>query len=341
MVRCLKAEAISATTKRSLRTQHPCPVSTFLGVPSMRVNPRRSFLPRQALRLATATAVVFVSFSLAGCMTSRREEELQSNILRLERKLAEVEKQILVRDRTFDNVKSTTEDANRRMQSAKNEVEELRRQLALTQGAIDELRVKMTRVQEVSGTSLPEADESMSGKVATLDDAVTTLDRRVTRMELLAAPLIEKQQNDKPASGATGAKGTKAATASKFKTAGELSRTLGASYAQKDYKKVIATASDVLQARPGNDQQEVALEFRGTAFFQTQQYEKAAVDFTEFLDRFPKSDRRPRALLFAGDSFVYLKQNRTAKSYYAECVKLFPERDECKAAQERLDKMGS
>ena len=338
MIECLKAEAISARKWRSLRTEHTCPVSTFVGVPSMRVNPRRPFLPSQAHRVAKAACVGLASLGLAGCMTSRREEELQANILRLERKLGEVEKQILVRDRTFDSVTSTTEDASRRMQSAKNEVEDLRRQLSLTHGAIDEVRVKMTRVQEVSGTTLPESDESLNGKVTTLDDAVTTLDRRVTRMELLAAPLIEKQQNDKPASGAAGAKGAKTA---KFKTAGELSRSLGAAYAQKDYKKVIATANDVLQANAGNDQREVALEFRGTAFFQTQQYDKAAVDFTDFLERFPKSDRRPRALLYAGDSFVYLKQNRTAKSYYAECVKLFPERDECKASQERLDKMGS
>jgi TolA-binding protein len=277
---------------------------------------------------------------LTGCMTSRREEELQANILRLERKLSDVEKQILVRDRTVDSVRTVTDDSNRRMQAAKNEVEDLRRQLSLTQGAIDELRVKMTRVQEVSGGSnLPESDGSLDAKVAALDEALTNMDRRVTRVELIAAPLIEKQQDGKPAASPKG--GSTGPKNAKFKTAGELSRSLGAAYAQKDYKGVITTASNVLLARPGTDQQEVALEFRGTAYFQSQQYEKAAIDFTQFLDRFPKSDRRPRALLFAGDSFVYLKQNRTAKSYYAECVKLFPEREECKAAQERLDKMGS
>ena len=316
----------------------------------MRVNPRRRSFPNfgvtsntsriaQGSSTVAALLCVVAVAGATGCMSSQREEELQSNILRLERKLSEVEKQILVRDRSFDTVKTTTDDANRRVQSAKNEVEDLRRQLSLTQGAIDELRVKMTRMQESSGTNLPASgDGGLDAKVAAIDEAVTNIDRRVTRVELLAAPLIEKQQNDKPSSGALGAKGAKSA---KFKTAGELSRSLGGSYAQKDYKKVIATASDVLSARPGGDQQEVALEFRGTAFFQTQQYEKAATDFTEFLDRFPTSDRRPRALLYAGDSFVYLKQNRTAKSYYAECVKLFPERDECKAAKERLDKMGS
>jgi len=286
----------------------------------------------RSARIAVALCIALLG---TGCMTSRREEELQSDITRLERKLSEVEKQLLLRDRSIDSVKSNTEESNRRVQSTKSEIEDVRRQLALTQGAMDELRVKMSRVQETAGTNLPEqsaGSEGLDGRVAQIDETTLTLDRRLTRIELLAAPLLEKNTKDKPSANAK---------PTKYKTAGELSRTLGSSYSQKDYKKVIATANDVLTARASTEQQEVALEFRGTAFFQTQQYEKAATDFTEFLDRFPKSDRRPRALLFAGDSFVYLKQTRTAKSYYSECVKIFPERDECKAAKERLDKMGS
>lgn len=294
---------------------------------------------RVARQWGTGLAAILACGLATGCMTSQREEELQANILRLERKLSDVEKQILVRDRSLDTVKSSSEDAARRAQSTKGEIEDVRRQLALTQGALDELRVKMTRMQETAGANLGETSVGDSGadagKIAAIDDNVLSLERRMTRLELLAAPLIEKHQNDKPAP-----KRGEAGKGQGFKTAGELSRTLGSSYSAKDFKKVIAKASDVIEARPGNDQLEVALEFRGTAYFQTQEYQRAATDFTEFLDRFPKSERRARALLFAGDSFVYLKQNRTARAFYSECVKTYPERDECKAAKERLDKMG-
>ena len=268
---------------------------------------------------------------LSACMSSRREEELQTNIRNLEVKISDVEKQLASRDRNVDALKNTTEDANRKVQTTKGEMDDLRRQLSLTQGALDELRVKMTRLQETAGSSAGKNitdDGAASGKVADLDDEMTRMERRVARLELSAAPAAERAQKEKPK------------TALKFKTPGELNKSLAAAYVQKDYRKVVTAASDIISSPAADDQKEIALDFRGRAYFQLQNYEKAAIDLTEFLEKYPKSDKRPMALLLAGDSFVYLKQLRAAKSYYAECVKIHPEREECKASKERLEKLG-
>lgn len=267
----------------------------------------------------------------AGCMSSRREEELQRSLRSLEVKVGDVEKQLHMRDKNLDVVKNTTEDANRKVQSTKSDMDELRRQLSMTQGAIDELRVKMTRLQE-SGASKNSAsvnEENVSASKAESDDALAQLERRLTRLELTMTPLVEQTSKD-----------AKPKVSVKYKSAAEVSKLLGGAYVGKDYKKVILLATQLLASSAPSDQQEVAIEYRAEAFFQMQNYDKAALDFTEFLQRFPKSERRPRALLLCGDSFVYLKQLRSAKSYYSECVKNFPDRDECKASKERLDKLG-
>lgn len=293
----------------------------------------------RAPRLARAV-LILAAASFTACMSSRREEELQGSIRTLETKLNEVEKQLLMRDRNIDAVKTSSEDSNRKVLSTKTEMDDLRRQLSLTQGAIDELRVKMTRLQEVAGssssasgggTNLP--DEAAGAKVAELEDLTTRMERRLARLELSMGNGPDARPKAADGKGKAGA-------ASRFKSAVDLSRVLGAAYTQKDFKKVLATANEVMGSGAPDDQKEIALGFRAEAYFQMQNYEKSALDFAEFLDKYPRSDRRPRALLLAGDSFVYLKQMRAAKSYYSECVRQHPDRDECKASKERLEKLG-
>jgi TolA-binding protein len=276
---------------------------------------------------------------LAGCMTSQREEELKLNILKVDQKVQELEKQLAQKDKTFDVYKNSSEDAKQKVNATKNDIEELKRQMALTQGGVDELRVKLTRVQEsaggaTSGTNLPDNATSPVAGTATgnaPDDLL--IERRMARLELLVGPILEKHNKDKSTS--------KSDKSAKFKTASELSKALSQAYSKKEFAKVTSTASEVLATSPTADMKEIALEYRGTSLFQMQKFDKAALDFTELLEGFPKSEKRARSLLYAGDSFVYLKNSKAAKSYYMECVKKFPEKEECKAAQERLNKMAN
>lgn len=287
---------------------------------------------KNKVTLLPLISLMVFSASLPACMSSRREEELQGNIKALEIKLLEVEKQILTRDRNIDVMKSSTDDANRRVQSTKGDMDEFRRQLSLTQGAIDELRVKITRLQENSSSSTSIKEENAGpGPVLNSglsDETISALERRLARLELAAANYLNKDTHEKPKSPV------------KFKSAAEAQKTIAAAQGQKDYKKVIQLSTALMASDAPADQQEIALVYRGEAHFHLQQFEKAALDLTDYLEKYPRGEKRNRALLFTGDSFFYLKQSKAAKSFYAECVRTHPEKEECKAAKDRLDKMG-
>ena len=274
------------------------------------------------------TVAALMALLPMACMSSSREEALNAQLRTLETKVAEMDKQMLAREQKVDSVKSTTEESQRRVQSTKNEVEDLRRELNLTQGAIDELRVKMTRMQDSSGKRV-EDDSTM--KVSELEVQLSGFDRRLSKVELASNILVEKTDKDA---------GVKGKVKAKYKSPDDLKKALNAAYVQKDFKKVVNISSSVLSGENPVEERELALQFRGEAYFALQDFERAAFDFTEFLDKFPKSEKRARALLLAGDSYVYLKQNKNAKSYYTECVKNFPDREECKASRERLDRLG-
>jgi TolA-binding protein len=271
-------------------------------------------------------AYSFVLFGTSGCLTSQREEQLQSNIRVLENRIVEMEKGAVQRDKSFDSVKTNAEDVRRNNQAAKVENEDLRRQLALTQGAVDELRIKVSRLQEVSGQN-DASSENL--KLNDLAEQTATIDRRLAKIELEMQNKDSKEKEGSPAKGTVG----------KFKNPAELSKVLAASFTKKDYKKVIQVASSVLDSNSNSNLQEVALEYRAESQFHSKNYEQSAIDFSEFLTKFPKSDRRARALLLGGDSYVYLSQIPTAKGMYEECFKKFPSKEECKAAKERFNNL--
>lgn len=258
--------------------------------------------------LITCGALAF----LPACITSSREEALRTDMKNLELKIVDLQNQ-----QTSRNSKV--------VQGTKSEMDEMRRQFSLIQGAIDELRVKTSRLQEGTGKRIQE--DTSSGKVSEVEDRMAELEKRLIRVEL-ALSTKEKSTS------------IKAAPKGKYKTAADLQKAINGLLANKDYKGIVNTTSAVIEAKYANDFQEVALYARGDAHFSTQKWEDAAADLTDYLQRFNRNDKRPRALLLAGDSLVYLKRFDNAKNYYSECVKKFPEREECKASQERLEKLG-
>lgn len=280
--------------------------------------------------LFLSSVVILVASLSTGCMTSKREEELKTQIKGFELRIVEMEKQIQLRDRTVDAVKDSSEESSRKYLTAKNDLDEVKRQLAMTQGAIDELRVKFSRVQEGSTSSglnaKPLTDDTSANRLSDLDDWQSKIEKRVTKTELIA-----KASQDTAA---------KAKTPLTVKSPAELAKILSGAYAQKDYPKVVKLASNVINNSTSEPMKTLAMEFRAEAQFQLQNYDKAAIDLMEIIEKYPSFERKPRALLLAGDSCVYLKQLRAAKALYSECVRLFPDREECKASKERLARLG-
>ena len=276
-------------------------------------------------------------FLLTGCFTSSREEALRGEIRALDARLVQFEKNASAKEKTFESVKSVAEESRQKNQSTRSEIDDLKRQLLLTQGGIDELRVKFARLQESGGAGGGQgapAQENIVAASAETTAALQQLEKRLARLELL----VQKETKEKDHGGVHK---PVAHHNSKFKTGAELYKAAGPLLAAKDYKKVVALCSDVLDDEsPGADLKEAALFLRGEAFFALKNHEQAALDFADLLQSFPKSDKRPRALLLVGDCYVYLKQPATAKAYYQECTQTHPEREECKAAKERLAKMG-
>lgn len=267
---------------------------------------------------------------LPGCMTSKREEEINSQLKAFELRLMEMEKVLQQRDRTVDAVKSTSEESSRKFLTAKSELDEVRRQLAMTQGSIDELRVKMSRLQDGSTSSGLNAkalsDDSAAVRMAEIDDWQNKVEKRLTKTELLA-----KDANDGNG---------KQKVQLTVKSREELAKILSTAYGQKDYAKVVKISTNVINNSSSEPMRTLAMEFRAEAQFQMQNFDKAAIDLLEIIDKYPNFERKPRALLLAGDSCVYLKQFRAAKVLYTECLRLYPDREECKASKERLSRLG-
>jgi len=271
-----------------------------------------------------------VALLCAGCMTSKREEEMQTQIKAFELRIVEMEKQVQLRDRTVDAVKDSSDESTRKYLTAKSDLDEVKRQMAMTQGAIDELRVKFSRVQDGSTSSGLNAkqlnDDTTSTRFNDLEDWQSKIEKKLTKAELIA-----KSSQDlvvKPKVNLT------------VKSPAELAKLLSGAYAQKDYPKVVKLASNVINNSSSEPMKTLAMEFRAEAQFQLQNYDKAAIDLMEIIEKYPTFERKPRALLLAGDSCVYLKQLRAAKALYSECVRMFPDREECKASKERLARLG-
>ncbi len=271
-----------------------------------------------------------VALLCTGCMTSKREEEMQTQIKAFELRIVEMEKQVQLRDRTVDAVKDSSDESTRKYLTAKSDLDEVKRQMAMTQGAIDELRVKFSRVQDGSTSSGLNAkqlnDDTTSTRFNDLEDWQSKIEKRLTKAELIA-----KSSQDlvvKPKVTLT------------VKSPTELAKVLSGAYAQKDYPKVVKLASNVINNSNSEPMKTLAMEFRAEAQFQLQNYDKAAIDLMEIIEKYPTFERKPRALLLAGDSCVYLKQLRAAKALYSECVRMFPDREECKASKERLARLG-
>jgi len=280
--------------------------------------------------LLSLLALILACLSQPGCMTSKREEEINAQLKSMELRLIEMEKQVQMRDRTVDAVKNTSEESSRKVLTAKSELDEVRRQMAMTQGAVDELRVKMMRVQEgTTGSGLnakPLTDESAAMKISELEDWQNKVEKRLTKAELIAKDVRDGGGREK--------------TKLSIKNRDELAKLLSSAYGQKDYKQVVKLASNVIHNTNSEPMKALAMEFRAEAQFQLQNYNKAAIDLMEIIDKYPTFERKPRALLLAGDSCVYLKHFRAAKALYSECVRLFPDREECKASKERLSRLG-
>lgn len=269
-----------------------------------------------ALRLLIKTTMILNSaFLITSCMTSSKQEQLESRINQLQ-----------------DQVNQLSTSHSKSDLASKNELDDLKNQIQLTQGNVDELNNRLKKIEQSSGssTSLTSTTTTPVNSEATPTsenmESNDTLKRQAARMQLANDAHAHSNRTGKlPAN---------------IKNAAEAEKALKSEYANGNFKRVEQISTSILNAKNATDSMlATALEYRGEAKFQQHNYKGAAMDLSSFIEKYPSSRRYPRALLLAGDSFVYLKKNDAAMSYYEECAKRYSTHAEGKAAAKRLESL--
>ncbi len=260
-----------------------------------------------------AIAVVSSSILFQGCITSSRQDQLQSSISQLQGQVFQLQEQLSKRDQQITN---TTQTAL----SSQSDLESLQTQLQLTQGSVDELKSKIKRIEENSGGNTSEQNViSLNNQT----DSLSQIQRQLARIELAANSKIGAIR--------------KGVLPQKLHKLVDINKSLKSSFEQGNFKQTIEMSSSVINATDANYAMlQSAIEYRAESKFKMQDYKGAAIDFSNYIELYPNGQKYARALLLAGDSYVYLKNNIIAKSYYQECAKSFPNIPEGKAAAGRL-----
>ncbi|WP_186646771.1 tetratricopeptide repeat protein [Fluviispira vulneris] len=252
------------------------------------------------------------SLFLTGCMTSSRQDQLQSSISQLQGQIFQIQEQLSKRDQQITN---TTQTAI----SSQNEVQNLQTQIQLTQGSVDELKARLKRMEETAGSTGNEQN------VVTLSNSpeFVALQRHIARIDLVLNTRLNNPKKGK--------------LPEKLKTVQAITKSLKNDLEQNKYKQLIDNSTAILNAHDASDSmQQIAIEYRAEARFKTQDYKNAVLDFTSYIEKFPDAPKNARALLLTGDSYVYLNNNSIAKTYYQECAKVYANMPEGKAATSRL-----
>lgn len=273
---------------------------------------KNSFLAKKSMLKSIAT-VAISSLLFQGCLTSSRQDQLQSSITQLQGQVFQMQEQLSKRDQQITN---TTQTAL----SSQNDVESLQTQLQLTQGAVDELKAKIKRIEETSSGS---ATDQNVISLNNQPDSLTQMQRQLARIEIAANSKVGLSRKGK--------------LPQKFHTLAEINKSLKNSFEQGNFKQTIEISSIIISASDATDAMlQSAIEYRGESKFKIQDYRGAAIDLSNYIESYPAAQKYARALLLTGDSYVYLKNNPIAKSYYQECAKSYPNLPEGKAAAGRL-----
>ena len=277
------------------------------------------------MRIVSKKLFLFFPFLFAtplffsSCMTSERQDTLQTSIDNLQSHVNKLEGQLSSKDAQINN---TTQTAI----ASQTEAQSLRDQLQLTQGAVDELKNKLKKIEENSGitTNL----QSQLGGMMTNTENIYILEKKIALLELKTNLNYSSVRKGK--------------LPSKIKNINDEDKILKSTLDKGDFKAVAAIASTILSATDAtNLMMATALEYRGEAKFQMKDFRGSAADLATELEYFPNPPRKARALLLTGDSYVYLKNNLIAQYYYQDCVKYFASESEGKAASARLSSLNA
>jgi outer membrane murein-binding lipoprotein Lpp len=253
---------------------------------------------------------------LTGCITSSRQDQMQTSLSQLQGQIAQLQEQMNKRDQQISN---TTQTAL----SSQSDLESLQTQLQLTQGSVDELKAKIKRIEENSGGS---SSEQNVISLNAPSDALTQIQRQIARIEIAASSKVGINRKNK--------------LPPKMNSLADITKSLKSAFDQGNYKQTLELSNTVIHAiETTDDMMQLALEYRAESKFKLRDYKGAAIDLSNYIELFPNTNKYPLALLLAGDSYVYLKNNSMAKSYYQECAKSYSNLAEGKAAAGRLAKL--
>jgi TolA-binding protein len=238
------------------------------------------------------------SFLLQGCMTSQRQDQLQSSLGQVQDQINQLQDRITKREQQITN---TTQTAI----SSRNDVENLHSQILIMQGDIDTLNKKVVTIQkEASGQEKEKNIISQDNHANSLIE----IQRKLARVELAS--------NAKVAAFRTSKLPAKLQSLDKIKTS------LKNTFAKNEFKQTIETCNAVLNSTDASeDMLQIAIEYRAEAKLKLNDYRGAALDILNYIDLFPKGEYYSKALFLAGNFFNNLKNFEVAKSYYQECEK--------------------
>ncbi len=262
--------------------------------------------------------LVLIPSVFSGCMTSSRQDQIQTSIDKLQRQIAKLQDQLSTKDQQINN---TTQTAI----ASQNELQGLHDQLQLTQGVVDEIKNRVKKIEENAGSS---SNSSNGININNNSDLVSSLQKQVAQLELATNSRLNYIRKGK--------------MPQKIKTLNDVNKALKFAFDGGDFKAVVDSATSILLASDATDDMlAAALEYRGEARFQLKDYKGAAIDLSRVVNIFPNHPRKARALLLAGDCYVYLKNNAIALLYYQDCVKNFASQPEGKAASSRLSSLAT
>lgn len=253
----------------------------------------------------------------AGCITTKKEEQLRSDLFQVLTRLLALEKKL------GDSSSIGGKANSKRIASASASLQKMERDISMLRGEIDTLK-RGFETGDVPGQA---SDTPSVGK--TLREILVRLDN----LDSSIAGLQEEMENGDTKSSATGS------GPSQRKAMTSIAQVQKA-FDKKRYRHVVDDAKPLMLKAKGKKRQELHYLY-AESLYKLGKLRDAAIQFSDFVDSKPEEKYLPHSKLRVGDCFRHLGDFAAAKLYYEEVVLVYSKAPEAKLAKERLETVDS
>lgn len=276
-------------------------------------------------------------FLAVGCASQQDLIRADSRITNLERRGSDADRN---KDQFQDFRKSQMEkDQQLRSQYAELSatIDELRDQIQILRGKVDE---KEHRQQ---GMLSSDSGDSAETKLANLDQAVTSLKDRLTRIEEYLAIDGGAKKAAPPAKPALpGPEKPAVKEKPEVPPVKELSENELYNKAKQEFDAGELDASrngfsEFIKRFPKSPIADSAQFWIGEVYYRQKWYEKAILEYQKVIENYPKGNKVSAALLKQGFSFFNLGDKSNGRLVLKELIKKYPSSNEAKIAKQKLE----